>query len=165
MKTVTPPGPRRRGYTLIGTLLALLLLTFTLSIANRLFMGCVKVRQEAETVTRDMTHRESLVRLIRSDVWSASGIRSDDPSRVTLDMPDGTQVRWHVQAEWHLDADTAQTRIYRTDVALGIDVTGDPLFAPPGLSFRVVDGGLLLVVDEQSVRLSSMYHLLERGGS
>lgn len=153
---------RATGYTLIELMLVLILLAAFAVVANKLFISSFLIKQDALQATNDLVQTDSLIRLIRSDVWGASAIHSDSPHRVTIQSPDGTVVRWDLSVTTF--EDETEALITRTELIDGEEVTGDPLFAPPDLAFRAEGTELYLTAGSNTVRLTSMLNLLTEVG-
>lgn len=156
------PNTRIAGYSLIELVLVLSLLAVFAGVANKLFISSLLVKQEALKAGNNLVQTDSLIRLIRSDVWGASAIYSDSPDRVTIAWPDGSTVRWELSVTTF--EDETESLIFRTELIEGKEMPGNPLFAPPDLAFRVDGSELYLTAGSGTVRLTSIYHLLGEAG-
>lgn len=154
--------PRSRGFSLIELMLVIGLLAACAVVSNELFMSCLVIQRDAKQASLGLIHADGAVRMIRADVWGAESIHCDNPHRVTLRMPDGTEVRWELQLKQ--SEDEIQSLIYRSETSHGEQTPGDPMFAPADLTFRVEDSDLYLTAGSDSVRLTRIYSLLGEGG-
>jgi prepilin-type N-terminal cleavage/methylation domain-containing protein len=150
---------RAAGYSLIELALVLTLLAIFGGVANKLFMLCFVIKNDALKAGDRLVHTGSVIRLIRSDVWNATSISSDSPDRVTIDMADGSVVCWEVYVTQ--DHDDIESLIYRIETKYDVEVTGAPLFAPADLVFQADGNDLYLSTDCDTIRMTSMYGLLE----
>lgn len=151
---------RTGGYSLMELMLVLTLLAIFAGMANRLFMQCVVINRDVVKASNSLIQADSLIRLIRSDVWGARSVSSNNPGQVTLGMADGTVVRWERRVT-HYGDDEIESLIYRMETAYGVEVTGDPLFAPNDLVFRADGTDLYLTSGRDSIRLTCAFGLLE----
>lgn len=148
---------RRGGYSLIELTLVLSLLAIFSATANKLFMLSFSVKGDALRAGQEIAQTDGVVRLLRSDAWSASAIQVGDRGRVMLEMPDGSIVRWELHAETFDEKTTSW--LTRTEVNEGLETPGDPLFAPPGIGFEADGTDLYLTTGSDSVRLPTALSL------
>ncbi len=154
---------RSRGTSLMELALVLVLLAMALGIANKLFMSCTVIQRDAIKSEQDIVWSDSVVRLIRLDVWGSAKVTSDKPDQVVLDMPDGSTVCWELRQS--ADEQEPATLIYRISIQHGKEIADDPLYAPDDLVFETKDNDLYLICGEQSVRLYSAKRIMKGQGS
>ncbi len=154
-----PHHPRHRGYSLIEIVLVTMLFAACAVVANEVFISCVVIQRDAAQAGHELVRAEGVVRMIRTDVWGAESIRTDNPRNVVLQMPDGSEVRWELQITRMEDGD--QSHIYRSVTEYGVEIPGDPMFAPADLTFRSEAPHLYLSAGDDSVRLTSFYAILQ----
>jgi prepilin-type N-terminal cleavage/methylation domain-containing protein len=147
------------GYALVELMLVLTLLAIFLGIANELLMSCIHVRDDALRASRMVVQTDALIRLLRSDAWSASAIDAVGNNEIALQMSDGSTVRWRL----HTDTvdEEITTWLTRTQVVNGQETAGDPLFAPEGIGFEGDGDNLYLVTESDRIRLPRAASLFE----
>lgn len=153
---------RTAGFSLIEVVLVLTLLTIFAGVATKLFVGSFVIKKDALHAGQSIAQNDATIRRLRTDVWGASAIRSDGPDQATIEMHDGSGVRW----ELHVTTidDETQAHLIRTEIRDGVETPGDPLWAPLGIGFEADGPGLLLTTETDTIRLTCVRYLLGEAG-
>lgn len=85
----------RPGYTLVELITTLILLGAFTVIATRMFVSTLRVTRQASDSQNQAITIDSMVRMLRADVWSAADVRTVD-KRLIVKRPDAKTVTWSV---------------------------------------------------------------------
>lgn len=160
--TSSTTKPRTAGYSLIEIVFVLTLLAIFAAIANKLFVLSFFVKNDALYAGQSIAQNDAVIRLLRTDVWSASAIGSDSPDQAMIQMSDGSVIRWKLHVTT-IDDET-ESHLMRTEIRDGVEIPSDPLWAPPGIGFEADGIGLRLTTETDTIRLTPIKYLLGEPG-
>lgn len=153
---------RCAGYTLIELMLVLILLTGFAATAGKLLVRTAIIQRDALYASNGIAQIDGLLRLMRSDVWAASAIHSDNPYRVTIHKPDGSAVRWEIRVRT-LDDET-ESHVSRAELIDGNEIPISTLITRADLAFKAERSDLYLISGSDAVRMTSMHTLFSEAG-
>ena len=149
----TQPLPSRRGFTILGMILALVLLTVFVVITGEVFNNSMRALRTSGDIHNQLNSFEGLLSRLREDAWAARSVRVDDPRKVAIVDPSGQTITWSI---------TPTGEFLRS---AGTDVCRWRKFDMP-LLFAAHPAGLLLQQGtraEESIILQSQFLAAERG--
>lgn len=137
---------RRRAFSLIELLVVMALLGLVLALGSRVFVQTVRATRDARVYERDVALIEHTLRTLRADVWSATQISVPAADRLELSDLVWTATR---------DQDAAGR-------AVTVLRRGDESFELPArIGFAVLDGAVLVEVDDRVVPLAGAFLIAE----
>lgn len=114
--SIPPIGRARRGFTMIEMLSAVVLLSMFLLLSNVLFMATVRISRDAPRARAADVPVDTFRTQLTRDVWNAASLSVTDDQTLSLELPQGSRIRWqYVQhtltrtvtpAKDHIDAES-----------------------------------------------------------
>ena len=142
----------RRGFTIIGMLIALILLAVFALVAGEVFNNSMRAVRTSGEIHNQLNSYEGLLASLREDAWSARSVRVVDPRQAVMVAGGGREVIWSIAStgEFVRTAGADVCRWRKLDVSL---------------SFAAHPAGLLLQQGaraEESIVLQSQFLAVER---
>lgn len=98
----------RFGFTMIEIMMALSILVLFFGFSGEVFRSNVLLSSASQNLCDDASRIDSVLRLLRADVWNCRSMTLADPRSLDLSFSDGTKVSWKIDS---------QNSMVRTDAA------------------------------------------------
>jgi prepilin-type N-terminal cleavage/methylation domain-containing protein len=98
----------RFGFTMVEILMTLSILVIFFGFSSEVFRSTVLLSSASQNLCDDASRTDSIVRLLRTDVWNCRSMTLADPHSLELSFSDGTKVSWKIDS---------RNSVMRTDAA------------------------------------------------
>ena len=87
-------GAASGGWSLLHLLNVLVLLSVFMLLSGKLFQAILYATRDAKTRQSEIWQLESVVSMLRRDVWGATQVQSPSDRQLELVRPDGSRITW-----------------------------------------------------------------------